>query len=79
MDEPSRLHLRVLNSVLGAGYKNEPCLLQAGQRDKSSKRRSWESPSETQKNTQWSSNRRVFREGQEKFVLYSAPESRKQK
>lgn len=36
-------------------------------------------PNETQENTQWSSNRRVFREGQEKFVLYYAPESRSNK
>lgn len=44
MDEPNGwTALEVLNSVLGAGYKNEPCLLQAGQRA-SSKRRSWESP-----------------------------------
>lgn len=36
-------------------------------------------PNETQENTQRSSNRRVFREGQEKFVLYYAPESRSNK
>ena len=44
MDEPNGwTALDVLNSVLGAGYKNEPCSLRAGQRA-SSKRRSWESP-----------------------------------
>lgn len=77
MNQTAELHLRYSIQFWVLDIKTSPAYCRRA-RGPAAREGAGNHPSETQKNTQWSSTRRVFREGQEKFVLYSAPESRKQ-
>lgn len=78
MNQTAELHLRYWNQFWVLDIKKNPA--HCGQaRGPAAREGTGNHPSKTQENTEWSSNSRVFREGQGKFVLYPVPESRSHK
>ena len=78
MNQTAELNLRYSNQFWVLDIKTNPAHCGRA-RGPAAREGAGNHPSETQENTEWSSNSRVFREGQENFVLYSVPESRSHK
>lgn len=78
MNQTAELHLRYSNQFWVLDIKTNPAHCRWA-RGPAAREGAGNHPSETQENTERSSSSRVFTEGQEKFVLYSVPESRSHK